>query len=84
MVSNTFSACSCATSSARSISRSAVSLMETQDTVEANTNKASGRASEAAIIHCSSLSELRCAVCTGAPTMGRSLLQTFEGHKAKG
>src|SRR2546430_12599391 len=68
MVSNTFSACSCATSSVRSISRSAVSLTETQETMEAKSNSASGRASEAAIIHCNSLSELRCAVCTGAPS----------------
>jgi len=39
----------------------------TQETVDARANSASGRASEAAIIHCSSLSELRCSIRTGAP-----------------
>src|SRR5882757_9391642 len=84
MVSNTFSACSWATSSVRSISRSAVSLIETQETLEAKMKSASGRATEAAIIHCSSLSELRCAVCKVAPSRKRSLLQSFARNKVDG
>ncbi len=42
----------------------------------------SGRASEAAIIHRSNLSELRCAACTGAPNSERSLRQTAFENKA--
>src|SRR5258708_19495191 len=52
-----------------------------QETAEAKPNSATGSASEAAIIHCSSLSELRCSVCTAAPTLRRSLLQTFRRNK---
>src|SRR6266404_5935891 len=81
MVSNTFSACSWATSSVRSICRSAVSRVEIQDTVAANAKSATGRANDAATIHCSSLSELRCSVCTVAPTLPQSLRQFFVCHK---
>src|SRR6202158_4481266 len=79
MVSNTFSACSWATSRVRSISRSAVSRVEIQETSEAKANSAIGRASEAAILHCSSLSELRCSVCTVAPPLPPHLTSNFGG-----
>src|ERR1700737_1781121 len=81
MVSKTFSACSWATSRVRSICRSAVSCVEIQETSEAKANSAIGRASEAAIIHCSSLSELRCSVCTVAPHLPQTLLQTLGADK---
>src|SRR3954447_19875020 len=42
---------------------------------------ASGRATEAAIIHCSSLSELRCAVCTGAPGRKGAYFKLLRGTK---
>src|SRR5215216_2189854 len=42
---------------------------------------ASGRATEAAIIHCSSLSELPCAVCTGAPSPKGAYFKPLRGTK---
>src|SRR3954447_25068182 len=44
---------------------------------------ASGRATEAAIIHCSSLSELRCAVCTGAPGRKGAYFKLLRGTKRR-